>query len=127
MMDRYSAERSCPICGGHDRLPPGQGIRCAGFLGSDGKYARCTREQFAGGLDLDDKTVPAAYVHRLAGPCNCGVTHSEAPAPVHFCRKRVARFSALKSPILESRVAIRNHNKIGICISIIDRLSDKFT
>ncbi len=72
---RYTGGRSCPVCGGSEVDPRGQGRRCAGFLSDDGAYARCTREEHAGGLPLDTKPVPPCYVHRLAAECGCGRTH----------------------------------------------------
>jgi len=69
---RFSAERPCPICGGYDRAPRGKGIRCYGFLGTDGKYAHCTREEFAGDLRAEPGDT---YAHRLEGECRCGSEH----------------------------------------------------
>lgn len=45
---RFTRDRPCPICGGHGRLPRGQGRRCHGFPSSDGRYAHCSREERAG-------------------------------------------------------------------------------
>lgn len=72
---RFTRQRPCPICGGHADLPQGKGVRCAGYLSSDGDYAHCQREQHAGSLPIDEKTTPATYAHKLHGPCKCGVTH----------------------------------------------------
>lgn len=77
---RYTPQAPCPICQGHPDLPDGQGRRCAGFHSRDGNHPRCTREEHAGALPLDPKTEPATYVHRLGGPCRCGVTHDAQPA-----------------------------------------------
>ena len=77
---RFSAESRCPVCGGWDRMPRGQGIRCSGYLGSDRKYAHCSREENAGGLPQENR---GTFAHRLGGPCRCGKTHASngAPAP----------------------------------------------
>jgi len=75
-VDRYTPTNPCPICGGHERLARGHGQRCAGFLSGD--YAYCTREEYADGLPLDERTEPPAYLHWLAGECNCGTEHSSA-------------------------------------------------
>lgn len=72
---RWSAEHPCRICGGHDKAARGKGLRCYGFLGADGDWAHCTREESAGGLSL---TKAETYAHRLEGACRCGVTHGEA-------------------------------------------------
>jgi sulfur relay (sulfurtransferase) DsrF/TusC family protein len=73
--DRFTFRNPCPICGGHERMPHGKGVRCYGFLGSDGRYAHCTREDYAGGLDQEHNS--GTYAHRLDGPCRCGHSHAE--------------------------------------------------
>lgn len=73
---RWSQERPCPGCGGWDRMPRGQGKRCGGFMGTDGKYFHCSREELAGDLDQE---AGGTYAHRLEGPCRCGATHRDAP------------------------------------------------
>lgn len=74
---RWTEERPCPICGGWDRMPRGRGTRCAGYMGTDGKYAHCSREDCAGnGLEQE---AGGTYAHRLEGPCRCGATHGDAP------------------------------------------------
>lgn len=75
---RFTPSKPCPICGGHDQLPRGHTQRCYGYLDSTGKYARCTREEHAGGLPQNpDET----YSHKLSGSCRCGIEHNPAPAP----------------------------------------------
>ena len=73
---RFTAERSCPICGGHDRSPRGAGERCYGFLSDDDEWAHCTREEFAGGASFNEGS--EAYVHMLTGDCMCGAQHDLA-------------------------------------------------
>jgi len=58
-------------------LPRGKGLRCSGYLGHDGAYAHCSREDLAGGLSQEQNET---YAHRLEGPCKCGETHGEAAA-----------------------------------------------
>src|SRR5437660_308323 len=70
----------CPICGGHPGLKQGRSERCAGYLSDDGEYAFCTRPEQAGKLELNENTTPAAFCHKLYGPCNCGQTHNPAKA-----------------------------------------------
>ena len=84
---RYTPERPCPVCNGHERYPRGQGKRCIGFrISHDGReYAFCSREEHAGGLPLGDQT--SCYRHLLDSkidtstgtpyPCKCGVVHGE--------------------------------------------------
>jgi putative DNA primase/helicase len=70
---RYTRARRCPICDGAEADPRGQGKRCTGFLSDDGAYARCSREEQAGALEIEDAT--QTYPHRLAGDCRCGTSH----------------------------------------------------
>ncbi len=70
---RFNASRPCLICGGHGSKPRGIGERCMGFLSEDGKWAHCSREEFAGQAPYNDKT--GAYVHKLTGDCKCGARH----------------------------------------------------
>ena len=69
---RFTKAHPCPICGGHDTLGRGQGIRCFGYLDRSGKYARCTREELAGALV---QNADATFSHRLYGTCRCGQKH----------------------------------------------------
>jgi hypothetical protein len=73
---RFTPERPCPICGGHDRAPRGEGKRCYGFVSEDGAWAHCTREEHAGGAPRNDKS--EAFVHKLTGDCKCGSRHDLA-------------------------------------------------
>ena len=72
---RFTRTDPCPICGGHDGLARGQGVRCYGYYSPSGKLARCTREERAGGLPQNRD---GTYSHRLHGPCRCGQTHGPA-------------------------------------------------
>lgn len=81
--------RSCPICDGHKDKKQGHGERCAGYLSGDGEYAFCTREEYAGQLERNENTSPAAFCHKLYGPCKCGITHNPAkPSPASNGHKR---------------------------------------
>ncbi len=75
---RFSKAHPCPICGGYDQQRRGVGKRCHGFLSDDGRYAHCTREEFAGALERNQKS--ETFAHRLDGPCECGQTHGPARA-----------------------------------------------
>ncbi len=72
-LHRFTQHSPCPICGGHDRLPRGQGERCHGFLSDDGVWAHCSREEHAGGLHYHSNS--NTYAHYLAGDCHCGKQH----------------------------------------------------
>lgn len=79
-MQPHTAERPCPICQGHDKLPKHRGIRCFGFISEDGDYAHCTRDELAGPLEQHPSA--RTYAHRLTGDCKCGTSHGER-AEVH--------------------------------------------
>ena len=72
---RFTRHRPCPVCGGHEKLPRGQQIRCHGYLRDDERFPHCSREEYAGGLPLEDD---GTYRHYLDGPCNCGADHRDA-------------------------------------------------
>lgn len=69
----YTSKSPCPICKGHRDLLPGRGERCYGFTGSDGEYAHCTREEFAGPMERHSES--ETFAHRMAGKCKCGAEH----------------------------------------------------
>ena len=69
---RFTASSPCPVCGGHEDLTRGRGVRCYGFLTPDGSYAHCTRSELAGPLVMD---TAQSYGHYLLGPCRCGFDH----------------------------------------------------
>jgi hypothetical protein len=77
---RFTPDSPCPICDGCESDRRGTGERCYGYLSSDGEYAYCTREEYAGGLA--EGGASGAFPHRLHGPCRCGKTHGdELPRP----------------------------------------------
>jgi P4 family phage/plasmid primase-like protien len=73
---RYRRGVSCPICGGSEDDDRGSGTRCFGYIGGNGDYAHCTREEKAGGLALYPNS--QTYAHKLKGECKCGVEHGPA-------------------------------------------------
>ena len=70
---RYSRTSRCPICDGCEQDPRGQSKRCIGYRSTDGQWARCSRPELAGALDLEPTS--ETYVHKLYGPCRCGTQH----------------------------------------------------
>lgn len=76
------------MCGGHDRMPRGQGVRCSGFVSADGRYAHCTREERSGKLALHESS--RSFAHRLDEPCACGESHGESAHAVARYGPRVA-------------------------------------
>jgi hypothetical protein len=71
----HSKRNPCPICAGGDDLRRGHGKRCSGFHSSDGTYAHCSREEYAGSLLIEPNS--RTFGHRLIGPCRCGQTHGD--------------------------------------------------
>src|SRR6266851_6816938 len=76
MTIRYTRPNPCPVCGGGKDLPQGHGVRCFGYTDATGQYARCTREEHAGGVPLN--TDGTTYSHRIRGSCRCGNAHAAA-------------------------------------------------
>ncbi len=64
---RYTRSRPCPVCGGYDGGKRGAGhgphFHCHGFLSTDGRYARCSRAEYAADAFYEEKT--NTWVHRL--------------------------------------------------------------
>ena len=79
-MNRVKRAAPCVVCGGHPDMAGGAGSRCWGALSDAGDYAICTRENFAGGIPMNEKT--QGYHHKLSGPCKCGSTHGDTLARV---------------------------------------------
>ncbi len=76
---RFHRRNPCPICGGYDEAPRGQGKRCFGYLSSDGEFAHCTRDELAGGIEQNPDS--GTYPHRLRGRCGCGQEHGPSTTP----------------------------------------------
>ena len=74
-MQRFTKSNPCPICGGHDADKRGSGKRCFGFMGEDGKWVHCTREEFSGSLERNQES--NTYAHLMEGQCKCGATHGK--------------------------------------------------
>ncbi|HLY29668.1 MAG TPA: DUF3987 domain-containing protein, partial [Ktedonobacterales bacterium] len=77
---RFTRSDPCPICGGCPRDPHGQGVRCYGYLSDDGRYAHCTREEYAGALQPNGQGHYAHYLGDGKTLCRCGQIHTGAPA-----------------------------------------------
>ena len=75
---RFRRDHPCPVCGGHEGMPQGEGRRCYGFISDDGLYAHCTRENCAGNLEQNMNS--NAFAHYLDGECACGLVHELGPA-----------------------------------------------
>jgi hypothetical protein len=73
---RWTRRLRCPICGGADSDPRGRGLRCFGFLSSDGRYAHCSR------VECGRQENGGTWAHRL-GPkgCRCGQVHDAEEPP----------------------------------------------
>lgn len=71
---RYTEASPCPICGGWQSLPQGEGRRCWGFYASSGRRASCKREEH-------NPELAANYWHRLGPGCECGRFHCDPLPP----------------------------------------------
>jgi len=58
---RHTRRNPCPICGGGEDMPRGEGSRCAGFTSEDGEWVRCERMGEAEGAEWDEACNPPAY------------------------------------------------------------------
>jgi putative DNA primase/helicase len=83
---RFNRGNTCPVCGGSDTDPRGQGQRCHGFLSGDRKTIFCAREEHAARCRFD--AASECYAHNAKGPCPCGQEHAPAdPAPARNGRR----------------------------------------
>jgi hypothetical protein len=57
-------------------MPRGRGVRCFGYLASDGLYSHCSR------IPIGAQENGGTWAHRLGGDCNCRTRHGEAPIPL---------------------------------------------
>ncbi len=64
--DRYRADRSCPVCGGHEGMKRGQGTRCTGYWVKPGELAFCTRVQEGAIRETATQAGPA-WLHDISG------------------------------------------------------------
>ncbi len=76
--NRFKRSNSCPICRGYDSMKRGKETRCFGFLSDDGRYAHCSREEYAGGIAQNPTS--KTHAHLLYGDCNCGTEHNPKTA-----------------------------------------------
>ena len=66
--------KTCPVCGGSDEDPRGNGTRCHGFIAGD--WIHCAREDYANRCTWHESS--QTFAHKLKGKCHCGVEHSPA-------------------------------------------------
>jgi putative DNA primase/helicase len=71
---RFRRGHTCPVCGGCDDAPRGQGRRCHGFI--QGDWIHCSREEYSGQAPFS--TVSQTWSHKAKGKCPCGVEHAPA-------------------------------------------------
>lgn len=69
----HTINHPCEVCGGYDRMPQHQGVRCYGW--STDEMCFCTREERAPGINA---TQAGYYPHKLRGECACGIVHGGA-------------------------------------------------
>lgn len=108
---RFTSSSPCPVCGGSDHDPRGQGRRCHGYVSTDGKFVFCARDEHAGKASHDAGA--NCYRHTRRGPCPCGVEH--APADPRPARRgglgqedQVYRYHGLDGKVLFEVVRFKN-------------------
>lgn len=104
---RFTAATPCPCCGGHNRLPQGEGIRCFGYVGENGWFI-CTRE---GGGRAKFHDGPQGWSHRVSGPCPCGREHApsdELPPPRPAARAEVRELGEARRAEIVATYDYRN-------------------
>ena len=73
---RFTHGIKCPVCGGCEEDPRGEGKRCWGFTA--GGYAHCVRPEYGAGCDYHP--ISETFSHILRGRCKCGVEHGPIEA-----------------------------------------------
>jgi hypothetical protein len=81
---RFREGNPCPICGGYEELPHGQGERCWGYLSEGGGVVFCTREEYAGAMEPTETSIGTVYAHHLGEACDCGVFHPKKTRKAAF-------------------------------------------
>lgn len=93
---RFTIDNPCPICDSYNTLPHSEGNQCFGLLSDDGKYAHCTRQEYAGSLQLCDGS--NAYPHLLDGDCECGNHHRAFDSSIQKRRVKQSALPIWKDP-----------------------------
>jgi len=94
--DRFTKRQPCPVCKGWNSLPRGKGERCSGYYSPDRRWAHCSREEYAGRVELSAGS--DTYAHRLHGDCRCGTRHDPAPGTDYASPARDDRRGGLEEP-----------------------------
>lgn len=90
---RYTPDRPCPVCGGHEGLARGGSSRCHGYISSNGRYAFCSQRAVSDKLDTG---ASGLHRHRLGRKCECGKKHT---VPTHVLERiKAARSRPQKLP-----------------------------
>ncbi len=82
---RFKSPTRCPVCGGTEDDPRGNGSRCYGGMGEKAIY--CTREDHSQGCEFNASN--RAYRHRRFGRCPCGQEHGQAEVQHNGRRPRL--------------------------------------
>ena len=106
---KHTTDHPCGVCQGYESGKRGSGERCWGFTSEDDKYVYCSRDDHAGGLQMNASA--QAYRHYMVGKCDCGTNHTgsfTAPAPSSHRNGKSA--SATKQP-LDDPVAVYKYGE----------------
>ena len=71
---KHTTDHPCGVCQGYESGKRGSGERCWGFTSEDDKYVYCSRDDHAGGLQMNASA--QAYRHYMVGKCDCGTNHT---------------------------------------------------
>ena len=112
---KHTKDNPCGVCHGYDNAKRGQGERCYGFASIDGKYANCTRDDHAGGLQKNPNS--DTYSHHMVGRCKCGTKHTSFTGPAITATNSVR--PAARKPSLGDPVAIYQYGSGAAAFDVL--------
>ncbi len=95
---KHTTDHPCGVCVGYESGKRGSGERCWGFTSEDDKYVYCSRDDHAGGLQMNASA--QAYRHYMVGKCDCGTNHTGSfTAPTPSSHSNGTSSNATKQPL----------------------------
>jgi hypothetical protein len=105
-IQRFTRGSKCPVCGGSDDDPRGQGTRCHGFISGDKKTIFCARQEHARECRFDQAS--NTYAHNASGPCPCGKEHAPADSAATWIIDCVYQYRDANGKVLHETVRYKN-------------------
>ena len=108
--ERHTKAHPCPVCGGHQGMPSGKGVRCAGYSSLDGKWCFCSRVD-EGAHHVVESASPQLWAHLLKddsqinGEAGGFTLHAAPTSPVAASRRIVAIERAIHAIDVRSEAA----------------------